>query len=193
MPVQRSQAYELLSQILVKEQEMLIGRKMASAQKEREEHKAAEKTQGRPPKEEPITNRTEPEITKPERKTENKPAEVQKERVFRIQLGAFSSEDSNGFVLTTVDELLSWGRRNALWPVTIGLACCAIEMMHAAASRFDLDRLGVIFRASPRQADLLIVAGTVVNKVAPMLKLIWEQIRGSSLPKSKFEALLCPG
>jgi tetratricopeptide (TPR) repeat protein len=90
---QRSQAYELLSQILVKEQEMLIGRKMASAQKEREEPKAEEKTQERPPKEEPITNRTEPEITKPERKTEHKPAEVQKERVFRIQLGAFSSEE----------------------------------------------------------------------------------------------------
>jgi tetratricopeptide (TPR) repeat protein len=90
---QKSQAYELLSQILVKEQEMLIGRKMVSAQKEREERKAEEKTQERPPKEEPITNRTEPEITKPERKTEHKPAEVQKERVFRIQLGAFSSEE----------------------------------------------------------------------------------------------------
>jgi tetratricopeptide (TPR) repeat protein len=90
---QRSQAYELLSQILVKEQEMLIGRKMISTQKEREEPKAEEKTQERPPKEEPITNRTESEITKPERKTEHKPVEVQKERVFRIQLGAFSSED----------------------------------------------------------------------------------------------------
>jgi Flp pilus assembly protein TadD len=90
---QRSQAYELLSQILVKEQEMLIGRKMISTQKEREEHKAEEKIQGRHPKEEPITNRTEPEITKPERKTENKLVEVQKERVFRIQLGAFSSEE----------------------------------------------------------------------------------------------------
>jgi len=90
---QRSQAYELLSQILVKEQEMLIGRKIVSAQKEREERKAEEKIQGRHPKEEPITNRTEPEITKPERKTEHKPVEVQKERVFRIQLGAFSSED----------------------------------------------------------------------------------------------------
>jgi len=90
---QRSQAYELLSQILVKEQEMLIGRKMVSTQKEREEPKAEEKTQERPPKEEPITNRTEPEITKPERKAEHKPVEVQKERVFRIQLGAFSSED----------------------------------------------------------------------------------------------------
>jgi Flp pilus assembly protein TadD len=90
---QKSQAYELLSQILVKEQERLISRKMASAQREREIPKANEKTQGRPPKEELITNQTEPEITKPESKTENKPAEVQRERVFRIQLGAFSSEE----------------------------------------------------------------------------------------------------
>jgi Sporulation related domain. len=90
---QKAQAYELLSQILVKEQERLISRKMASAQKEMEEPKAEEKTQDRPPKEEPITNQTEPEIAKPERKTENKPVEVQKERAFRIQLGAFSSED----------------------------------------------------------------------------------------------------
>jgi Tfp pilus assembly protein PilF len=90
---QRSQAYELLSQILVKEQERLISRKTASAQKEGEERKAEEKTQGLPPKEEPITNQTVPEMAKPERKTENKPAEVQKERVFRIQLGAFSSEE----------------------------------------------------------------------------------------------------
>jgi len=90
---QRSQAYELLSQILVKEQERLISRKMASAQKEMEEPKAEETTREGPPKEEPITNQTEPEITEPERKTENKPVEVQKERVFRIQLGAFSSEE----------------------------------------------------------------------------------------------------
>lgn len=90
---QKAQAYELLSQILVKEQERLISRKMVSAQKEREERKAEEKIQGRHPKEEPITDQTEPEIAKPERRTEHKPAEVQKERVFRIQLGAFSSED----------------------------------------------------------------------------------------------------
>ncbi len=90
---QKSQAYELLSQILIKEQERLISRKRAFAQKEREEPKAEEKTQGRPPKEEPITNRTEPERTEPERKTEHKPVEVQKDRVFRIQLGAFSSEE----------------------------------------------------------------------------------------------------
>ncbi len=83
---------------------------------------------------------------------------------------------NNGIILTTVEEVLSWGRRNSLWPVSIGLACCAIEMMHTAASRFDTDRMGIIFRGSPRQSDVLIVAGTVVNKVAPMLKLIYDQM-----------------
>jgi len=95
---QKAQAYELLSQILVKEQERLISRKMASAQKEREITEVEEKAQELPPKEEPvskekITNQTESEIAKPERKTENEPAEVQRERVFRIQLGAFSSKE----------------------------------------------------------------------------------------------------
>ncbi|NAZ23235.1 MAG: tetratricopeptide repeat protein [Thermocrinis sp.] len=95
---QKSQAYELLNQILVKEQERLISRERASAQKEREISKVEERNQELPPKEEliskeKITNQTEPEIAKPERKTENKPAEVQKEHVFRIQLGAFSSEE----------------------------------------------------------------------------------------------------
>jgi Flp pilus assembly protein TadD len=95
---QKAQAYELLNQILVKEQERLISRERASAQKEREIPKVEERNQELPPKEEPIskekiTNQTEPEIAKPERKTENKPAEVQKEHVFRIQLGAFSSEE----------------------------------------------------------------------------------------------------
>jgi len=95
---QKAQAYELLSQILVKEQERLISRNMASAQKEREIPKANEKIQELPPKEEPISrekiaNQTEPEVAKPERKAEHKPAEVQRERVFRIQLGAFSSEE----------------------------------------------------------------------------------------------------
>ena len=83
---------------------------------------------------------------------------------------------NSGIILTTVEEVLSWGRRNSLWPVSVGLACCAIEMMHTAASRFDTDRIGIIFRGSPRQSDVLIVAGTVVNKVAPMLRLIYEQM-----------------
>ncbi len=74
---------------------------------------------------------------------------------------------SNGglpIVLTSVDHLINWGRSNSLWPLTYGLACCAIEMMAAGASRYDFDRMGVIFRASPRQADVMILAGTLTKK-----------------------------
>ena len=74
-----------------------------------------------------------------------------------------------GFVTTSVDTLINWARTGSMWPVTFGLACCAVEMMHAGASRLDLDRYGVIFRPSPRQADVMIVAGTLVNKMAPAL------------------------
>jgi len=67
-------------------------------------------------------------------------------------------------IITTMDKLINWGRVSSLWPVTFGLACCAIEMMTAGSSHYDVDRLGMIFRGSPRQADLLIVAGTVSQK-----------------------------
>ena len=63
--------------------------------------------------------------------------------------------------LTSVDKLVNWGRSNSLWPLTYGLACCAIEMMASGASRYDFDRMGTIFRASPRQADVMILAGTL--------------------------------
>ncbi|MGH8741824.1 MAG: NADH-quinone oxidoreductase subunit B, partial [Burkholderiales bacterium] len=65
-----------------------------------------------------------------------------------------------GFATTTVDKLVNWTRTGSLWPMSFGLACCAVEMMHAAASRYDLDRFGLLFRASPRQCDLMIVSGT---------------------------------
>lgn len=68
-------------------------------------------------------------------------------------------------------------RQSSLWPLTFGLACCAVEMMHIAAPRYDMDRFGIVFRATPRQADVLIVAGTVTNKMAPALRRIWEQVR----------------
>jgi NADH-quinone oxidoreductase subunit B len=71
-----------------------------------------------------------------------------------------------GFLTTQVDSLVNWARTGSLWPVTFGLACCAVEMMHAGASRYDLDRFGVVFRPSPRQSDVMIVAGTLVNKMA---------------------------
>lgn len=81
-----------------------------------------------------------------------------------------------GFITAKLDEVAAWAQAGSLWPLTFGLACCAIEMMQAAASRYDLDRFGVVFRPSPRQADLLIVAGTLCNKMAPALRKIYDQM-----------------
>ena len=71
---------------------------------------------------------------------------------------------------------MNWARTGSLWPMTFGLACCAVEMMHAGASRYDLDRFGVVFRPSPRQSDVMIVAGTLVNKMAPALRKVYDQM-----------------
>ncbi|MEE9523583.1 MAG: NADH-quinone oxidoreductase subunit B family protein [Thermodesulfovibrionales bacterium] len=79
-------------------------------------------------------------------------------------------------IITTLDKLVNWGRASSLWPVTFGLACCAIEMMTTGSSHYDLDRLGIIFRGSPRQADLLIVAGTVTKKMAPVVRKVYDQM-----------------
>ncbi len=84
------------------------------------------------------------------------------------------------FFTITVDKLISWARAGSLWPMTFGLACCAVEMMHAGAARYDLDRFGVLFRPSPRQSDVMIVAGTLVNKMAPALRKVYDQM---TLPK----------
>jgi NADH-quinone oxidoreductase subunit B len=81
-----------------------------------------------------------------------------------------------GFYLTSVENVFNWARAGSLWPMSFGLACCAVEMMHSAASRYDLDRFGVIFRPSPRQSDLMIVAGTLCNKMAPALRKVYEQM-----------------
>ncbi|MFV9929850.1 MAG: NADH-quinone oxidoreductase subunit B family protein [Rickettsia endosymbiont of Haemaphysalis japonica] len=88
-----------------------------------------------------------------------------------------SNELSNrGFLLTKVDDVIGWARANSLWPMTFGLACCAVEMMQAAASRYDMDRFGMLFRPSPRQSDLMIVAGTLTNKMAPALRKVYDQM-----------------
>ncbi|OJX09509.1 MAG: NADH dehydrogenase [Caedibacter sp. 37-49] len=84
--------------------------------------------------------------------------------------------DDKGFVLTSLDNLVAWARASSLWPVTFGLACCAVEMMQTAASRYDLDRFGLFFRPSPRQADIMIVAGTLTNKMAPVLRKVYDQM-----------------
>ena len=81
-----------------------------------------------------------------------------------------------GFVTTSVDKLVNWARTGSMWPVTLGLACCGIEMMHSAASRYDTDRFGVFYRPSPRQSDVMIVAGTLCNKMAPPLRKIYDQM-----------------
>ncbi|GBE10102.1 NADH-quinone oxidoreductase subunit B [bacterium BMS3Bbin12] len=81
-----------------------------------------------------------------------------------------------GWMTTSVDRLVNWARTGSMWPVTFGLACCAIEMMHAAAARYDMDRFGMIFRPSPRQSDVMIVAGTLVNKMAPALRKVYDQM-----------------
>jgi len=81
-----------------------------------------------------------------------------------------------GFVTTSLDTLINWARTGSMWPMTFGLACCAVEMMHAGAARIDLDRYGVVFRPSPRQSDVMIVAGTLVNKMAPALRRVYDQM-----------------
>ena len=86
------------------------------------------------------------------------------------------SFNDKGFVVTSLDKLVNWARSGSLWPMTFGLACCAVEMMQAAAARYDMDRFGVVFRPSPRQADVMIVAGTLCNKMAPALRKVYDQM-----------------
>ena len=89
---------------------------------------------------------------------------------------ALGKSQRPGIVTTSVDAVVNWARTGSMWPMTFGLACCAVEMMHAGAARYDLDRFGVIFRPSPRQSDVMIVAGTLVNKMAPALRKVYDQM-----------------
>ena len=89
----------------------------------------------------------------------------------------FGNPTPEGVVLTTLDAAANWMRKNSIWPMTFGLACCAIEMMSMGASRFDIARFGAeVFRPSPRQSDLIIIAGRVSYKMAPVIRLLWEQM-----------------
>jgi NADH-quinone oxidoreductase subunit B len=81
-----------------------------------------------------------------------------------------------GFLVTKVDQLFGWARSSSIWPMTFGLACCAVEMMQAAASRYDMDRFGLVFRPSPRQSDVMLVAGTLTNKMASVLRRVYDQM-----------------
>ncbi|KAK1715453.1 uncharacterized protein BDZ83DRAFT_723043 [Colletotrichum acutatum] len=80
------------------------------------------------------------------------------------------------YAVTTLDKLANWGRQSSMYPMTFGLACCAVEMMHIAGPRYDQDRFGFMFRASPRQSDVMIVAGTVTNKMAPAFRQVYDQM-----------------
>lgn len=83
---------------------------------------------------------------------------------------------TQGFLTTSVDQIFNWAHSGSMWPMTFGLACCAVEMMHVGAARYDLDRFGIIFRPSPRQSDVMIVAGTLCNKMAPALRKVYDQM-----------------
>ena len=101
------------------------------------------------------------------------------------------------YLLSSFDKIVNWARQGSMWPMTfgthsnyysgykyqlyLGLACCAVEMMHMAAARYDQDRLGVVFRASPRQSDIMIVAGTLTNKMAPALRKVYDQMPEPSM------------
>ncbi len=98
---------------------------------------------------------------------------VDQDAVLRSVAGEMQDK---GFVVANLDKLVNWARTGSLWPMTFGLACCAIEMMQTAASRYDLDRFGIFFRPSPRQSDVMIVAGTLTNKMAPALRRVYDQM-----------------
>lgn len=93
-----------------------------------------------------------------------------------FRMGIDGKFKSGGFITAQVDQVVNWARTGSLWPMTFGLACCAVEMMQTGASRFDLDRFGIIFRPSPRQSDLMIVAGTLTNKMASALRKVYDQM-----------------
>ncbi len=93
-----------------------------------------------------------------------------------ILSAATNQLNETGFVVANYDKLLDWARTGSLWPMTFGLACCAVEMIHAYMPRYDLDRFGVIPRPSPRQSDVMIVAGTLTNKMAPALRRVYDQM-----------------
>jgi len=93
----------------------------------------------------------------------------------QIQTG--ESSGFEGLIFTTLDQAVNWARKSSLWPMSFGLACCAIEMMSTSAARFDIARFGAeVFRGSPRQADLMIVAGRVSQKMAPVIRRLYEQM-----------------
>ena len=94
-----------------------------------------------------------------------------------IQLGRHEKDGAPDVITGSLEKAVNWARKGSLWPMTFGLACCAIEMMAAVSSRYDMDRFGAgVFRGSPRQSDLMIVAGTVCRRMAPVIRKIYDQM-----------------
>src|SRR5690348_14076883 len=100
------------------------------------------------------------------------PGEVDQAKLLEVQ----QSLNEKGFMVTTAEDLFTWARTGSLWWMTFGLACCAVEMIHVNMPRYDLERFGVAPRASPRQSDVMIVAGTLCNKMAPALRRVYDQM-----------------
>ena len=121
-------------------------------------------------------------VTNPDKVISNTPGVVDPEvSIPAWQDDAFFRQASDaladkGFVLTTVDDLINWSRTGSLMWMTFGLACCAVEMMQTSMPRYDAERFGVAPRASPRQSDVMIVAGTLTNKMAPALRKVYDQM-----------------
>lgn len=121
-------------------------------------------------------------VTNSTRNQSNQPVPSDPDQIQEIKPFKFSpfqvslKENKMDYALARVDDLLNFGRRGSIWPATFGLACCAVEMMHIAAPRYDMDRYGVVFRASPRQADCIIVAGTLTNKMASAFRKVYDQM-----------------
>jgi len=96
-------------------------------------------------------------------------------RIDNASIDQASADD--GIITTTLDKAINWARKNSIWPMTFGLACCAIEMMSMSGSRFDISRFGAeVFRGSPRQSDLMIIAGRVSNKMTKVIRHLYEQM-----------------
>ncbi|EOA98731.1 NADH dehydrogenase [ubiquinone] iron-sulfur protein 7, mitochondrial, partial [Anas platyrhynchos] len=116
--------------------------------------------------------------------------QVQQKSSAVVQRKSYVPSSRGEYVVAKLDDLINWARRSSLWPMTFGLACCAVEMMHMAAPRYDMDRFGVVFRASPRQADVMIVAGTLTNKMAPALRKV-RTLAGASSAAARSPDVSC--